>query len=82
MKTLDSVACEIIKQREEAIEGLMIETLERHLGRVPTDMEVAKNGKRIYLTAHNEEHFMWGGFRLFSIYNHKTGYGFDVERCV
>ncbi len=82
MTSLESISFEIIRQRNRTIERKIVETIERLLGRVPTNDEVARNGKHIVLTHANEEHYLWDGFRLFTIRNHKTGLGFDVETCV
>lgn len=77
---LTTLGFKLARERAKEVERIIVETVEVHLGRVPTDSEVAKNGLRVISGQH--EYWMWAGYHLFHIINHKKGFGFDVEKLV
>lgn len=75
---IDDLASQISRQRSLAIERLIVEHVEAHLGRVPTNAEVSANGRRIVMVeCPDEEHYYWNTQRLFSIRNAYLG-SFEV----
>lgn len=66
-------------ERISRIERLLVGAVEIHLGRVPTDAEGRRHGKRVIGThPPGHEHYFWDGWLLLAIDNHPNGLGFDA----
>lgn len=77
---LDKLCARLVKNRMIKTESLLIEHIEKHLGRVPTDAEVARCGKIMVSSRFPLVHeYRWNETPLFTIVDHERGWeGFDI----
>ncbi len=80
--SIDDLVARFVKERAAIIEQQLVLTIEAHLGRVPSNAEVSKHGRR-FLNNTNEE-FFWGEHFLFGVeqstVNFRSNFYFDHPR--
>lgn len=77
---LNAICARLVRDRMKKIDSLLIEHIEKHLGRVPTDSEVSRCGKIMVSSRFPLVHeYRWNETPLFTIVDHEPAYeGFDI----
>ncbi len=82
MKELEELISEYFQKKNRAIEMILVETIERHIGRVPSNKEVSDRGHHKVFPHSGEEKWFWGDTLLFVTRPIKDKIGIEIQKHV